>query len=53
MCFNENDDLTDVAECLINNNFRRVPILSENKLVSIVSRKDIIKCFIKYKIADK
>jgi CBS domain-containing protein len=41
--FDVNDDLIAVCECLINNHFRRVPIVSENKLVGIISRRDIIK----------
>ena len=45
--FDENDDLADVCECLIENNFRRVPILSEGKLAGIVSRRDIIKFILK------
>jgi CBS domain-containing protein len=42
-CFEEDDSLTDVCECLIDSPFRRVPILSGGKLVGIVSRADIIK----------
>lgn len=41
--FGEDDTIIDVCECLINNNFRRVPILSDGKLVGILSRGDIIK----------
>ena len=41
--FGENDDLMEVFETLVESNFRRVPILSEGKLVGIVSRRDIIK----------
>jgi len=41
--FDQEDSLIDIAECFIKNNFRRVPITSEGKLVGIVSRKDIIK----------
>lgn len=41
--FDEGDSLVDITECLINNNFRRVPITSDGKLVGIISRKDIIK----------
>ncbi len=41
--FDENDNLIDITECLINNNFRRVPITSDGKLAGIISRKDIIK----------
>jgi CBS domain-containing protein len=41
--FDENDNLIDIYKCLMENNFRRVPILSEGKLVGIISRRDIIK----------
>lgn len=42
--FNQNDDLIAICECLVNNTFRRVPILDDDgKLVGIISRKDIIK----------
>jgi len=41
--FGENDSLMEVFESLVESNFRRVPILSEGKLVGIVSRRDIIK----------
>ena len=40
--FNENDSLIDITDCLIKNNFRRVPIMSKGKLAGIISRKDII-----------
>lgn len=42
-CFDENDDLIAVFKGLVENNFRRVPILSQGKLVGIISRTDIIK----------
>ena len=41
--FEQDEDLIAICECLVQNNFRRVPILSEGKLVGIISRKDIIK----------
>ena len=41
--FDVNEDFIAICECLMNNHFRRVPILSEGKLVGIVSRSDIIK----------
>lgn len=40
---NVEDSLIDIAESLIRNDFRRVPILEEGKLAGIISRKDIIK----------
>lgn len=47
--FNENDNLTDVTECFIRNNFRRVPIIRDNKVVGILSKKDIIAYILKIK----
>jgi CBS domain-containing protein len=40
--FDVNDSLADVCECLMKCNFRRVPIVSDGKMVGIVSRKDLI-----------
>ena len=45
--FNEDDDLVDLCEALIKGNFRRVPVLSEGKLVGIVSRTDLIRHILK------
>jgi CBS domain-containing protein len=42
LVFSENDNLTDVAECLFRNKIRRVPILRSGKIVGIISKKDII-----------
>ena len=41
--FDENDELMEVFDCLVENNFRRVPILAEGKLAGIISRSDIIQ----------
>lgn len=41
--FQEEDSVEDVCTSLIKNNFRRVPILKGNKLVGIISRRDVIK----------
>jgi len=43
VAFDVEDDFIAICECLMKNHFRRVPILSEGKLVGIVSRTDIIK----------
>jgi CBS domain-containing protein len=43
VCFDQEDSLHDIAESFVKNNFRRVPILSQGKLVGIISRKDIIR----------
>ena len=43
--FDENDSLMEVFESLVENDFRRVPILSDGLLVGIVSRRDIIEFF--------
>ena len=41
--FNEETPIPEICECLARHEFRRVPIVdSQNKLVGIVSRKDII-----------
>ena len=40
--FEKNDSLSDICKCLMNSNFRRVPITSNNSLVGIVSRKDLL-----------
>jgi CBS domain-containing protein len=40
--FDVNDPLSDVCECLMKDNFRRVPIVSDGKMVGIISRKDLI-----------
>jgi len=37
------DNLMDIAECLSTNNFRRVPILDNGRLVGIISRRDVIR----------
>ncbi len=46
-CFDQEDSLIDVADSFINNHFRRVPILDEDQLVGIISRKDVIAYILK------
>ncbi|MCD6392795.1 MAG: CBS domain-containing protein [Planctomycetes bacterium] len=40
--FAPEDSLLEICDCLLNKNFRRIPIVSDGKLVGILSRKDII-----------
>jgi len=49
--FNENEDLMNIIKCLVDNNFRRVPITSGNILKGIITRRDIIK-FLSNKMAE-
>jgi len=42
--FDKDDPLSDVIGCLMDSNFRRVPVLSGDKLVGIISRKDLLEC---------
>ena len=41
--FDEDEDFIAICECLTRSNFRRVPIVSEEKIVGIISRRDLIK----------
>ena len=43
VAFDRDDTVSDVCDCLVKKNFRRVPILSEGEVVGIISRKDLIK----------
>lgn len=47
--FNHDDSIFDICDCLIHNNFRRVPILNQGRLVGIVSRADVIVYILKNK----
>jgi CBS domain-containing protein len=40
--FDVEDELGDICECLKNNNFRRIPVTSEGKVMGIISRRDLI-----------
>jgi CBS domain-containing protein len=49
--FDKNTSLSDICHCLINNNFRRVPILESGRLVGLISRTDIIAYILKNRTA--
>jgi CBS domain-containing protein len=40
--FNKDDSLFKVCECLTHNNFHRVPVLDDGRLVGIISRADLM-----------
>jgi CBS domain-containing protein len=49
--FSHLDSLYEICDCLINNEFRRVPILDDGRLVGIVSRADITMFILKNRSA--
>jgi len=51
--FDVENDLLEICESLIENGFRRVPILSDGKLVGIISRRDIIFHIQKHRCKEK
>ena len=44
--FDQEEPLLDVCYCLRDNPIRRVPITSNDKVVGVISRSDILKCII-------
>ena len=51
--FDPEDNLLDICNCVMENPFRRVPILSDGKLAGIISRADIIEYILKIKQHDE
>ena len=47
--FDQNASFFDVCDCLIQNDFRRIPILRGDKLIGIISRADIMLYILKNK----
>ena len=45
--FDVEDSMISVADCFMKNDFRRVPILENGKVVGIISKKDIIDYILK------
>lgn len=50
VCFEEDDDLIDIAEAMIQGHFRRVPILRGDTIVGIVTRRDILEHILKSRV---
>lgn len=51
--FEHRGSLVDITRSFTDNHFRRVPIVTNGKLVGIVSRKDIIAYMLKLQRKDK
>jgi CBS domain-containing protein len=47
ICFEENETLLDICDCLMTHDFRRVPVTSNGKVIGIISRPDIIQHILK------
>jgi CBS domain-containing protein len=47
VCLSENADTADLAELLINNNVRAIPIISGADMVGIVSRRDVLRTLLR------
>ena len=45
--FQVEDRLADICQCLIDNYFRRVPILYQNSLAGMMTRSDLLTAFLK------
>jgi CBS domain-containing protein len=44
--FEQDEPLLDVCFCLRDNSIRRVPVTSNNRVVGVISRSDILKCIL-------
>ena len=51
--FAPEDSLLEICDCLLKKKFRRIPIVSDGKLVGILSRKDIIGYMLKLRDKEK
>jgi len=51
--FEEGAKLRDICDCLMNNNFRRVPVTARGKVVGIVSRADIIEYVLQVRLSNE
>jgi CBS domain-containing protein len=46
VCFDQEENLLSVCNCLMKRHFRRVPVLANGKLAGIITRKDLINYII-------
>jgi CBS domain-containing protein len=46
ICFEEDESVMDVCDCMRVSFFRRVLVTEHGKLVGIITRKDLIKCIL-------
>lgn len=44
---NEDTDLFEINDFFMNHNYKRLPILKDNKLIGIISRKDMLRYILK------
>lgn len=51
--FSPEDSLLEICDCLLERDFRRIPIVSDGKLVGILSRKDIIDYMLELRRKEK
>ena len=51
--FDQDESLLDVCDCLMGNDFRKVPIVADGKVVGVISRPDIIKYILQLREEDK
>lgn len=53
VCFDHEASLIDITDSFMASNFRRVPIVTDGKLVGITSRKDVVAYILKLRRKDK
>lgn len=51
--FNQENSLLDIAEHFIKHHFRKVPVVSDGKLVGVVDKMDIIEYILKQEYTDE
>jgi len=44
--FEQNESLQQICICLIEQNFRRVPVTKDGKVIGVISRPDVARCIL-------